>query len=110
MHDLRFQQWSYYCPLDNILLLVCYAWNSLTLESLDRLVLLHDALTPREHVDPFLFHDIIINDAEYYLDHLSLPLQHALQRIRDPILIRALLHVYGFAPPLLHPLGHYRTH
>jgi hypothetical protein len=110
MTDPRLHHWSYHCPLDNILLPVCYAWYILDLDSISRLVLLYEALTPHEHANLTLFHDIIINEADYYLDHLSLPLQHALERIQDPILIRALLHAYGFAPKLRHPPEHYLTH
>jgi hypothetical protein len=110
MHDLRFQQWSYHCPLDNTLLPVCYAWYTLNIYSIARLVLLYETLMPREHVNPTLFFDILYNEADYYLEHLALPLQHALERIQDPILIRAFLLVFGFAPPLRHPPAHYHTH
>jgi hypothetical protein len=102
MNDLRFLQLNYHCPLDHTDFPVCYAWYYLTPTSISRLTLLYEALTPQNHVPSTLFFDIIINNAEYYLEHLATPLMQALDNVQDPFLARALLHVYGFSPKLLH--------
>lgn len=107
MDNPHFHQWSYHCPLDNIDLPVCFAWSHLTPHNLSRLIKLLESLTAPSHVDPTLFIDIITNEPEYYLEHLSFPLQHAIERIDDPFLVRALLYLHGFGPKLLHSPNYY---